>query len=157
MYCAQCGSAMTANTSGCGQCGGKPKTDQAALGIDPKKLKELYKAPETISRKNQLMLMHLAGIFLFFVPGLIFWLLKRGNDQEFAEQAKSALNFQITYLLAAALFAAILVVVIAFVFKPAYLLGYLIPAGNIMMSGLAAMESGTGAQFRYPFALRIFK
>ena len=49
--------------------------------------------------KNIAVLTHLGGIFFSFLPGLIVWLLKKDDSAYIGEQAREALNFQITVLI----------------------------------------------------------
>ena len=50
--------------------------------------------------RNIAVLTHLGGIFFSFVPGLIVWLLKKDENTYVGEQAREALNFQISVLIA---------------------------------------------------------
>lgn len=50
--------------------------------------------------KNIVTITHLGGILFSFIPSLIVWLLKKDDSEYIAAQAKEALNFQITLLLA---------------------------------------------------------
>jgi len=50
--------------------------------------------------KNIATITHLGGILFSFIPALIVWLLKKDDSEYIAAQAREALNFQITLLLA---------------------------------------------------------
>ena len=56
---------------------------------------------ESISQdeKTMALLAHLGGIFFGFIPSLIIWLIKKDESAFVAEQAKEALNFQITVMI----------------------------------------------------------
>ena len=50
--------------------------------------------------KNIATITHIGGTVFSFVPALIVWILKKDENQYVEDQAKEALNFQITMLLA---------------------------------------------------------
>ena len=50
--------------------------------------------------KNIATVTHLGGTIFSFVPGLLVWILKKDDSAYLADQAKEALNFQITMLIA---------------------------------------------------------
>lgn len=50
--------------------------------------------------KNIATMTHLGGTLFSFLPALIVWLLKKDDNAYIAAQAKEALNFQITVILA---------------------------------------------------------
>ncbi len=104
---------------------------------------------------NQLaMLAHLLGI-IGFLPSLIIWQVKK--DIPFvAQEAKEALNFQITVLIAY-ITASVISFAIPFHF---ILIGHLTQSvwlGNIVFCIMAAMKAKEGIAYRYPFALRLVK
>lgn len=50
--------------------------------------------------KNIVVLTHLGGAVFSFIPSLIVWLLKKDENAFIGEQAREALNFQITVVIA---------------------------------------------------------
>jgi len=98
---------------------------------------------------NLAMLSHLLGIFSGFVGALILWLVRRDQDGFVAEQAKEALNFQIT--IALALFASIMLklLLIGFLLVP------IVFIVNFVLCVVAAVNASKGTAYRYPFALRL--
>ena len=50
--------------------------------------------------KNIATVTHLAGTVFSFIPALIVWILKKDDSAFIADQAKEALNFQITVAIA---------------------------------------------------------
>ena len=103
--------------------------------------------------KNVAMLAHLLAAFFGFLPPLILWLMhkdKAGKDFV-CDQAKEALNFQITVILAVALSCLLMVVLIGF------LLFWLVLAANFVLCIIAAINASKGIAYRYPFALRLVK
>lgn len=98
---------------------------------------------------NLAMLAHLLGIFSGFVGALIIWLMKKDESGFVADEAKEALNFQIT--IAIALVASIMLkfVLIGFVLFP------LVFIANFVFCLLAALTVAKGKAYRYPLALRL--
>jgi len=105
--------------------------------------------PASSDDKNIAVLTHLGGIFLCIFPGLIVWLLKKDDSPYLADQAREALNFQITVLLAY-----LISWVLVFVLIGVVLLG-VVWLANIILSLLAAIAASKGENYRYPFALRL--
>ncbi|HYG32756.1 MAG TPA: DUF4870 domain-containing protein [Methylophilaceae bacterium] len=98
--------------------------------------------------KNLAVLTHLGGILFSFIPSLIVWLLKK--DSPFvSEQAREALNFQITLLIAWVVSYILIFILIGF------LLMGIIWLGNIVLCILAAIATSKGETYRYPFTLRL--
>ena len=100
------------------------------------------------------MLAHLLGI-VGFIPSLVIWLVKK--DVPFVEQeAKEALNFQITVVIA--WIGTIIVSVISiFLCLHLFFLPYLLWGANVVFCILAAMKAKDGIGYRYPISLRFIK
>jgi len=98
---------------------------------------------------NLAMLAHLLGIFSSFVGALVLWLVKREDDGFAAQEAREALNFQIT--IAIAMMAAFMLkfVLIGFLLFPLLLLA------NFIFCLLAAVSAAKGKAYRYPLTLRL--
>ena len=95
------------------------------------------------------MLAHLLGIFFGFIPSLIIWLIKKDESAYVAQEAKEALNFQITLIIAYAIAGVLIFILIgAFLFPLIYIL-------NIVFCIIAAVATSKGQAYRYPFALRL--
>lgn len=99
--------------------------------------------------QNIAVLTHLGGTVFSIVPGLIVWLLKREDNAYIAEQAKEALNFQITVLIAQIISCILMVILIGF------LLVAMVWLLNIIFCILAAVAASKGETYRYPFSLRL--
>ncbi|HJU70951.1 MAG TPA: DUF4870 domain-containing protein [Paucimonas sp.] len=100
---------------------------------------------------NLAMLSHLLGVFTGFIGALIIWLIKKDEVSFAAEEAREALNFQIT--IAIAMFAAWM---LAFL-----LIGFLIIpvlfVTNFIFCIIGAVSASKGRPYRYPFTLRLVK
>ena len=103
----------------------------------------------TADDKNIAVITHLAGALFSIFPGLIVWLLKKDDSIYIADQAKEALNFQITILLAYFISTVLAIILIGFV-----LMGIIL-ISNIIFCIIAAIAASKGENYRYPFALRL--
>ena len=99
--------------------------------------------------KNIVVLTHIGGTIFSFIPALIVWLLKKDDSAYIADQAREALNFQITVLIAQVISSILIVILIGFV-----LMG-IIWLANIIFCIIAAVAASKGEYYRYPFALRL--
>ena len=98
------------------------------------------------------MLAHLLCIFVGFWAPLIIWLTQKDSNKPFAtEQAKEALNFQITMFIGFFIAWVSMILLIGFLLFPALLIA------NIVLCIMAAIKANEGVAYRYPFALRLIK
>lgn len=114
-------------------------------------MSEMIQTGPTKDECNLAMLAHLLGIFSGFVGPLVLWLVKRDADGFVAEQAREALNFQIT--IAIALVASIMLKVILI----GILLVPLLFVVNFIFCILGAISASKGRSYQYPLALRLVK
>lgn len=101
--------------------------------------------------RTMAMLSHLLSIFVGFWAPLIIWLVKKDEMPFVDDQAKEALNFQITMMLAFIVAGILIVVVIGILL----VLGLFV--ANLVFCIIAAMKANDGERYRYPFALRLIK
>jgi uncharacterized Tic20 family protein len=106
--------------------------------------------PSTDDR-NLAMLAHLLGIVTGFIGALIIWVIKKDQSAFVDEQAKEALNFQITMLIAFVVASVLMVVLIGLLLMP------LLVVANLVLCIIAAVKSSKGEHYRYPFAIRLLK
>jgi len=99
--------------------------------------------------RNIAVLTHLGGIFFSFLPGLIVWLLKKDENPYIGEQAREALNFQITVLLAYMVCSILVFILIGFVLLA------IVWLANIVLCIVASSKTSRGEEYRYPFTLRL--
>ncbi len=99
--------------------------------------------------RNIAVLTHLGGIFFSFLPGLLVWLLKKDDNAYVGEQAREALNFQISLLIAYMVSYALMIVLIGF------LLLALVWLASLVLCIVAAVQASKGEHYRYPFTLRL--
>lgn len=99
------------------------------------------------------MLTHLSGIILGFIVPLIIWLMNKDKADKgwLNDQAKEALNFQITLLIIYVIGMVLTVILIGALIN---LVAWVV---CIILSIMAALKANEGVAYRYPFALRLIK
>jgi uncharacterized Tic20 family protein len=103
----------------------------------------------TSDEKNIATVTHLGGTVFSFIPGLLVWILKKDDSTYIADQAKEALNFQITVLIAQFIAGVLAIILIGFLFMG------IIWLLNVVFCIIAAISSSKGETYRYPFCLRL--
>lgn len=96
---------------------------------------------------------HLLGLFTWCIGSLVIWLVNKDDPTKafVVDQAKEALNFQITLGLAALVCAILMVVVIGLLLMP------LVGLAGLVFAIIAAVKANNGEAYRYPFILRLVK
>lgn len=99
------------------------------------------------------LITHLSGILLSFVVPLVIWLVNKDKpDKGFLnDQAKEALNFQITVAIAYVICMVLAVIIIGGLLAP------IVWLVNLIFCILAGVKANEGVAYRYPFALRLIK
>ena len=116
-------------------------------------MSDLETASASQEDRTLAMLTHLSGIILGFIVPLVIWLVNKDKSDKgwLNDQAKEALNFQITILIA----------YIAGTVLTIILIGPLISLAAWVVSGIfsiiAGLKANEGVAYRYPFALRLIK
>jgi len=98
--------------------------------------------------KNIATVTHLGGTVFSFVPSLIVWILKKDDSAYLGDQAKEALNFQITVMIASFVASILVWLLVGFILLP------IIWLINIVFCMIAAISTSKGETFRYPLCLR---
>jgi uncharacterized Tic20 family protein len=103
--------------------------------------------------KTLALLTHLSGIVLCFIVPLIVWLTHRDKpDRSFLnDQAKEALNFQITMAIAYLICKVLIIILIGALLLP------VVWVINLIFCILAGIKANEGVAYRYPFAIRLIK
>lgn len=103
--------------------------------------------------KTLALLTHLSGIILSFIVPLVIWLTNKDKADKgwLNDQAKEALNFQITIAIAYAICMVLAVIVIGGLLMPVVWLV------NLIFCILGGMKANEGVAYRYPFAIRLIK
>jgi hypothetical protein len=102
--------------------------------------------------RNLATLSHLSAFITFFgipslVGPLVIWLLNR-DDPFVEEQAKEALNFNISFLLYGVVAAISIVQLVGLIALPVVLITWFV------LVIVAAVKAGNGDDYRYPFTIR---
>lgn len=114
-------------------------------------------APTALSKeeRNWAMLAHLSGLLAFatliggILGPLVMWLIRKDDMTFAADQAKEALNFQVTVFLAGLVAGVLCLILIGFA-----LLAILVIADLVLVI-IAAVKASEGVAYRYPFNLRL--
>lgn len=103
--------------------------------------------------KTLALLTHLSGIVLSFIVPLIVWLIHKDKaDKAFLnDQAKEALNFQITMAIAFLACSVLTLIVIGALLAP------LVWVFDLIFCIVAGVKANEGVAYRYPFTLRLIK
>ena len=96
------------------------------------------------------ILLHLAGIFFWVVPSLIVYVAVSGNPW-LKEQARNALNFQITLIIGWIIAGVLTHILIGF------FLFMVIEVLNVICSIIAALRANEGTAYKYPFTWELIK
>lgn len=120
-----------------------------------------------VTQSNDERLWALAGhlsAFSFFITGigcivgpLIVWLIKRDTMPFAADQAKEALNFNITMAIAFVVLIIFTVFTLGIGILLAYPIGAVLFVGWVVLTIIAAIKANEGVAYRYPFTLRLVK
>lgn len=99
------------------------------------------------------LLTHLSGVITCIIVPLIVWVIhKDKSDKGFLnDQAKEALNFQITMLIGYVIGAVLTIILIG------PLISFAVWVASLVFSILAGIKANAGVAYRYPFALRLIK
>lgn len=96
----------------------------------------------------------LAGLVIPFgniLGPLVVWLTKRDQSAFVADQAKEALNFQITASIALVVSAFLIIVLIGIVLLP------IIGLGALVLTIVGGIKANEGTRYRYPLTMRLVK
>lgn len=103
--------------------------------------------------KTFAILAHIGGLFTSWLAPLVIYLIKKSdpNTSFAADQAKEALNYQITLM-----FVYVGCFILSFVLI-GFFMFMLVMMINFVLCIIAAVKSSNGAEYRYPLTLRLIK
>ncbi|NKB35943.1 MAG: DUF4870 domain-containing protein [Gammaproteobacteria bacterium] len=109
--------------------------------------------------RNWAMASHLSPLAGYFFPipfcsllgPLIIWLIKKDESAFISDQAKEAMNFQLTITIAYLISLALIFVLIGF-----FLIG-VVAIYALVMIIIAAIKASEGEHYRYPYCIRFIK
>lgn len=93
-------------------------------------------------------LVHIGGIFFNFIPALIAYLVVKDRGPFVRAHTATALNFQLTLLIASVVAGVLTIVLIGFVLLA------VIWVANIVFSIIAAIKANRGEWYTYPATIR---
>ena len=98
------------------------------------------------------MIAHLGGIITSFIAPLVIWLMKKEQRGFVEDQAKEALNFQITVLMAYVVWMILTIIpILGCIVAP---VGVLIFLASLVLSIMAGVKANEGVRYRYPVSFR---
>lgn len=100
--------------------------------------------------KTQALLVWILTIFFGFIPGLVFFLIKK-DDEYVLDQSREALNWSITFLIGY-----IIGVILTFVVIGAFVI-LALSIVHLVFCIMGAIATSSGKPFRVPFAIRLIK
>ncbi|HEY0333987.1 MAG TPA: DUF4870 domain-containing protein [Stenotrophomonas sp.] len=106
--------------------------------------------------RTMALVAHLLGILTWLIGALVIWLVNKDANPAkpfVVDQAKEALNFQIT--IGIAYVVAVILTIISFGLL--FFLPTLVWIANLVFCILAAVKANNGETYRYPFTLRLVK
>lgn len=92
-----------------------------------------------------------------FIGPLIIWLIKKDTMPFVDDQAKEALNFNITVAIASLVLLVLSIVTFGIGLIIAIPMWIVIGIGWLVLTIVAAVKANEGVRYRYPFALRLIK
>ena len=103
--------------------------------------------------KTMGMIAHLSGIVTGFIGPLVIWLINKDKSDKawVIEEAKEALNFQITVLIAMFVCGALTLILIGLFLIP------IVAIAALVLAIMAGLKANSGESYRYPFAIRLIK
>ena len=103
--------------------------------------------------KTMGMIAHLSGIVTGFIGPLVIWLINKDKSDKawVIEEAKEALNFQITVLIAMFICGALTLILIGLLLIP------IVAIAALVLAIMAGLKANSGESYRYPFAIRLIK
>jgi uncharacterized Tic20 family protein len=99
------------------------------------------------------LITHLLGIVSGFIGALVIWLIHKDKPEKawLNDQAKEALNFQITLMIAYFVAGLLTIVLIGIFLIP------IIWIANLAFCIIGGMKANSGVAYRYPVTLRLIK
>lgn len=131
--------------------------------VTPTATEPAVPAPTVNEERTWAMLGHLSA-FTAFITGigcvlgpLIVWLIKRDTMPFAGEQAKEALNFNISMIIAFAALWLFTILTLGIGLLIAVPAGLALFVGWLVLTIMAAVKANAGEHYRYPFTLRLVK
>lgn len=146
MFCQKCGKDNAEGAKFCVTCGASLDFSESATNYTTSEM------PGAISQdsKNIALITWLGTIFFGFIPGLIFYLIKK-EDPYIQEQAKEALNWSITAMIGYVAGFILTFILIGF------LVFLVLGICHLVFCVMGAISTSNGKNFKVPYAIRLIK
>lgn len=114
--------------------------------------------PNDPNDKKWGMAIHLSALIGLLLPlGLVLgpimvWMLKKNDGEYFDRQGKNAVNFQLTILITAFVFA-----LLGMMVKPLFALAFVSGLAGILFAVIAGFNVSSNGDYKYPFSFRFIK
>lgn len=144
MFCRKCGKEISDGMRFCDSCG-----TNIDVVVEANMKSEISSAV-TQDSKNIALITWVGTIFFGFIPGLIFYLIKK-DDPYIQDQAKEALNWSITAIVgyfASLILTLILIGILGF---------FVVGICHLVFCVMGAIAASDGKTFRVPYAIRLIK
>lgn len=132
-------------------------------GLPPQSPQAPLPTTQSSDERTWALIGHLSA-FTFFISGigcivgpLIVWLIKRDTLPFAADQAKEALNFNITLAIAFAVLVLFSIITLGIGLLLAWPIGAILFVAWVVLTIIAAIKANEGVAYRYPFTLRLVK
>jgi len=120
--------------------------------------------PASSEERQWALFGHLSALTGLFTGGignivgpLVIWLIKKDTMPFAADQAREALNFNITLLIVGVLLLLITLVTFGLGVVLTFPLSILLGIAWLVLTIIGGMKANEGVAYRYPFALRLVK
>ncbi|MCK9538452.1 DUF4870 domain-containing protein [Dokdonella sp.] len=120
--------------------------------------------PASDEERTWALIGHLSAFAAFITGGigcvigpLVVWLIKRDSMPFAADQAREALNFNITLAIAMCALALFSIITFGIGLIIAWPIGAVLAVGWFVLTIIAALKANEGVAYRYPFSLRLVK
>ncbi|MFT3845629.1 MAG: DUF4870 domain-containing protein [Lacibacter sp.] len=114
-------------------------------------LAEVKYANVSSDERTLAILTHVLSIFFSFVPSLVIYLMKKDESPYVAEQAKEALNFQISLMIYS-----FVSIILIFILVGIFLL-IAIGIGALIFCVIASVKAADDVVYRYPLTIRLIR
>lgn len=144
MFCQKCSKENSDDAKFCASCGVNIES------VANSTIKSEIFGVLTQDSKNIALITWIGTIFFGFIPGLIFYLIKK-DDPYIQDQAKEALNWSITAIVgyfASLILTFILIGIVGF---------FIVGICHLVFCIMGAIGTSNGKAFRVPYAIRLIK
>lgn len=134
-----------------------PASEQAPAGDIPAEERTWAMFAHLSAILGALLTSTFGGGWACFIGPLVIWLVKKDTMPFVADQAKEALNFNITVAIASLALVVLSAITFGIGLIIAIPMWVIIGIAWLVLTIIAAVKANEGVRYRYPFALRLIK